>query len=136
MESIARRGEAVRVTWNGGGSPLESPDGKCIYYVKGDWSGSLCKMPVGGGNESQVFPSVPWRSFCLVNEGIYFIPAPDTDRKSSIQFLGFATDKVKTVAPMSGRLYEGVSVSPDGRSLLFSQVDDTGSDLMLVENFH
>jgi hypothetical protein len=51
------------------------------------------------------------------------------------QFMSFATGKVKTVAPMSGPTAEGLSVSPDGRSLLFSQLDETGSDLMLVENF-
>ena len=92
-------------------------------------------MPVSGGEESQVLPSVVWRAFFLVNEGIYFIPEPGADRKSSIQFLSFATGKVKTVAPISGPPSEGLSVSPDGRSLLFSQFDEAGSDLMLVENF-
>ena len=95
----------------------------------------LLKMPLSGGEESQVLPSVPWRAFSLVNEGIYFIPEPGADRKSSIQFLSFATAKVKTVAPMSGSPLEGLSVSPDGRSLLFSQLDEASSDLMLVENF-
>jgi len=92
-------------------------------------------MPVSGGEESQVLPSVFWRNFSLVKDGIYFIPDPGTDWKSSIQFLSFATGKVKTVTPVSRFPTEGLSVSPDGRFLLFTQRDETGSDLMLVENF-
>ena len=75
------------------------------------------------------------RAFSLVNEGIYFIPEPGADRKSFIQFLSFVTGKVKRVALLSGSSAEGLSVSPDGRFLLFSQLDEAGSDLMLVENF-
>ena len=82
-----------------------------------------------------MLPSVNLRAFSLVTDGIYFIPEPGADGKSFIQFLSFATAKVKTVAPM-GIPLEGLSVSPDGRSLLFSQLDESGSDLMLVENFH
>jgi serine/threonine protein kinase/sugar lactone lactonase YvrE len=129
-------GEAVPVTRNGGGTAFESPDGESIYYIKGNnFSGPVWKMPVSGGEESQVLPFVVDRAFSLVKEGIYFIPGPSGDRKSSIQFLSFATGKVKTVARMSGRPSEGLSVSPDGRSLLFSQDDQSGSDLILVENF-
>jgi Tol biopolymer transport system component len=132
---LAGGGEAVPVTQNGGDAALESVDGRFIYYTKGGNSASLWKMPLSGGEETQVLPSVHARDFFVVNEGIYFIPAPGTDRKSSIQFLSFATAKVKTVAPMSGLPYEGLSVSPDGRSLLFAQWDELGIDLMLVENF-
>ena len=82
-----------------------------------------------------MLPSVVMRAFSLVNDGIYFIPEPGADGKYSIQFLSFATGKVKTVAPMSSCPDEGLSVSPDGRFLLFSQFDEGGSDLMLVENF-
>jgi Tol biopolymer transport system component len=127
-------GEAVQVTRNGGGTAFESPDGKFVYYIKGDFTGGLWKMPASGGEESQVLPSVLYRDFFLVNDGIYFIPEPGADGKFSIQFLNIATGKVKTVAPVS-RPFEGLSVSPDGRFLLFSQVDEAGSDLMLVENF-
>ena len=92
-------------------------------------------MPVSGGEETRVLPSVYWRNFLLVNDGIYFISEPGTDRKSFIQFLSFSSGKVKTVAPMSGLPYEGLSASPDGRSLPFSQFDEIGSDLILVKNF-
>jgi len=127
-------GEAAQVTRSGGGAAFESPDGKFVYYIKGDFTGGLWKMPVSGGEESLVLPSVVWRDFFLANDGIYFIPGPGADGKSSIQFLNIATGKVKTVAPVS-LPFEGLSVSPDGRFLLFSQADEVGSDLMLVENF-
>jgi Tol biopolymer transport system component len=126
---------AVQVTRNGGDTAFESPDGKSVYYIKRDFSRGLWKMPVSGGEESQVLPSVPGRAFCPVNDGIYFIPAPGPDGKFPIQFLSFATAKVKTVAPMSGPPIDGLSVSPDGRWILYSQIDQVGSDLMLVENF-
>jgi Tol biopolymer transport system component len=133
-------GEAIRVTRNGGGPAQESPDGRSIYYTKGDFEpAGLWKMPVEGGKESQVLPSLFWRAFCVVADGIYFMPKPDKEGKSSIQFLSFAAGKVKTVTSISGWLREGLSVSPDGRSLLFSQTETRTAvetaDLMLVENF-
>jgi Tol biopolymer transport system component len=136
----AAGGPAIQITRNGGGYALESPDGKWIYYAKGDLLGSttLWKMPVQGGKETQVLPSLSYRDFLIVNEGIYFIPGQDSDGKSSIQFLSFTTDKAKMVTSLSGAPHEGLSLSPDGRFILFSQSDKhqkRGSDLMLVENF-
>ena len=51
-------GEAIQVTRNGGWVAFESPDGKFVYYTKEVASSALWKMPVGGGEESQVLPSV------------------------------------------------------------------------------
>ena len=130
----AAGGEARRVTGKGGGPALESPSGKSIYYIKGDMSGSLWKMPLSGGEETQVLPSVNMRGFALVKEGIYFIPERKPDGKSSIEFLNLETGQIKAVIPVL-RPLEGLSLSPDGQSLLFTQGDELGSDLMLVENF-
>ena len=127
-------GKEIQVTRNGGQTAFESPDGKSIYYTKEYPSSGLWKMPVNGEEESQVLPSVVWRAFSLVKEGIYFIPGSPF-RKSSIQFLSFVTGEVKTVAPMSAPTFAGLSFSPDGPSLLFSQIDEVVSDLKLVENF-
>jgi hypothetical protein len=136
IETNRSIGGVESIGWRrrGRDTAFESLDGKFVYYMKGR-SGSLWKMPVSGGEESQVLPSVVGTAFSLVNDGIYFMSKPGADRKPSIQFLSFATAKVKTVAPISRSPAEGLSVSPDGRSILFSQFDEAGSDLMLVENF-
>ena len=86
------------------------------------------------GKESQALPSLHWRDFFVVNDGIYFISEPGTDRKSFVQFLNFSSGKVKTVALMTGLPYEGSRLRRTV-DLLFSQFDELGSDLMLVENF-
>ena len=42
------------------------------------------------------------------------------------------TRKIQTINREAGNI---LAVSLDGRSILYSQVDEAGSDLMLVENF-
>jgi len=45
----------------------------------------------------------------------------------------FSDSKVKTIAVLPKEIWFGLSVSPDGRSILFSQVDHEESNLMLVD---
>jgi hypothetical protein len=71
----------------------------------------------------------------LVKEGIYFVSRHNTGSGRAIQFLGFATGNVGTVANIEMPVLGGLSVSPDGKWILYSQIDQVGSDLMLVENF-
>ena len=130
-------GDAVQVTRDGGFAALESLDGKTIYYTKGtaEVSMALWKVPVSGGKESQVLPSVRWRAFTLVSDGVYFIPEPNAGGKCFVQFLSFATNKVKSVVALPGLTLFCLTLSPDHRYLLYTQIDDDSSDLMLVENF-
>ena len=128
-------GEAVQVTRKGGFAAFESPDGQWVYYTKSDGVSSLWKVPRDGGEETQVLESVYRRAFAVVNEGIYFIPRPDSAGRCSIQFFNFATKKIRSIATLERPVFYYLSASPDGRWILYSQMDSGGSDLMLVENF-
>jgi hypothetical protein len=94
----------------------------------------LRRVPVDGGEETDVLPSVTFYNFALVPEGIYFIPRADAAGRSAVHFFSFASGKTRAVVEV-GETKEGISVSPDGRSLLYSEIDERRSDLMLVENF-
>lgn len=130
----APSGNPVQITKKGGGArAFESPDGRLLYYLKAGLEvTSLWKVPVEGGEETQVLEAVYGHNFAVVNRGIYFIPSQE---RPAVQFLSFATGKVVTVAQIPRSPAYGLSISPDGRWLLYSQGDDPGSDLMLVENF-
>lgn len=90
-------------------------------------------MPVDGGDETKILDAVPARSFTVVEKGIYFTSRWEQGR-FAIQFFEFASRQTRPVV-VSERPVGGVTVSPDGRSILYNQVDQQGSDLMLVENF-
>jgi hypothetical protein len=92
-------------------------------------------VPRDGGKETQVLESVDKWAFAIVKEGIYFIPRPDSAGRYSIQFFNFGTKRIRSIATIEMPISEGLSVSPDGRWILYSQIDQVGSDLMLVENF-
>jgi Tol biopolymer transport system component len=138
----AEGGQAVQVTKKGGDVPFESPDGKTLYYVqvvkpfdvRGFW-----KVPVGGGEETPVFDQHfaagwSWINWGLTAEGIYSY----NDVTKAIDFISFATHKVTQIAKPEKPphdTYRSFAVSPDGRSILFAQVDQDTSHIMLVENF-
>jgi Tol biopolymer transport system component len=136
----AAGGDAIQITQTDGDKPLESPDGKYLYYVKGDRYPEQCsvwKIPAGGGEETRVLDSVHCDGFWDVGkQGIYYFTTPDEKGRSQICLYEFATGKTQKILVLDLRYpYAGVAVSPDGRTILYSLHDQGGSDLMLVENF-
>lgn len=132
-------GEPKQITKNGGTAGIESPDGKCLYYRK-DTDPGLWKVPVAGGIETRILPVMCPQYYAVTQRGIYFF---SDCAHPIIQFLDLTTGRVETIAdlhfpgtsPVSIALGWGLSVSPDGRSLLYVQREDRGIDLMLVEKF-
>jgi eukaryotic-like serine/threonine-protein kinase len=134
----AEGGKAVQVTKGGGFAAFESYDGKTLYYAKERTVPGLWKVPVEGGEETLVLEQLGaglWGYWGLTQDGIYFYNA----RTHAIEFFSFATHKVTKVATpeRDPNFYDsGLSVSPDGRWILYAQVDVAASHIMLVENFH
>jgi Tol biopolymer transport system component len=127
------RGPAVRITRQGGLMPKESPDGQTVYYIKND---RVWKVPAGGGAEERVCSEpVDEYNFTVAVKGIYFIPPAGTPFRYSIRFFRFATRKIEVVMRLAKPPALGLAVSRDETWLLYSQFDQEGSDLMLVDNF-
>jgi Tol biopolymer transport system component len=128
-------GAAVQITRNGGWVAFESWDGKDLYYSGGFGVSPLYRVPVGGGQETKVLDAVQLKSFAPVKDGIYFIAPTEPGGRSYIKFLNTITGKIKPVAAIHKPVSVGLTVSPDGRSLLYSQFDQLDRELILVENF-
>jgi Tol biopolymer transport system component len=135
-------GEARQVTKDGGFIGYESTDGKSLYYTKGRNLAGIWRVPVEGGEETLITDKHKagyWSAWTVVEAGIYFLTAENLARPA-IEFFSFTTGRVTEVAALAKpfRYWTnpvGLSVSPDGRSILCTQPDRQDTDIMLVENF-
>jgi Tol biopolymer transport system component len=127
-------GEAVEVTTNGGTAAIESADGKTVFYVK-EPSSPLFAQPLSGGPERQVLPWVVLKSFVSVEDGIYYIGARGDDRKYPLEFFEFSSNTSRLLTRINDFVVQGLSVSPDRKTILFSKSVSNGSNLMMIENF-
>jgi Tol biopolymer transport system component len=135
-------GEARQVTKGGGSVAYESIDGKFLYYTKGRNLAGIWRVPVEGGKEKLVLDTHKagfWSAWTLVEKGIYFLTAEQLSRPA-IEFFSFTTGRVTEVTALAKAFRpwtnpEGLSVSADGRWILYTQEDRVDMDIMLVENF-
>jgi eukaryotic-like serine/threonine-protein kinase len=133
-------GTATQVTRNGGLFALESPDRKWLYLATA--GGTLRRMPVEGGPEADYVRDLEnfgvarnGGAFCVTAAGVYYLsPAPD-QHGAIIRFISQAGGESKTLGTIPRTPAAGLSLSADGRYLLYSQYDQSAAELLLVENF-
>jgi Tol biopolymer transport system component len=138
----AAAGAPEQITRNGGYTGLESPDGKKLYYTKTGGDGPLYEQPVAGGEEKKVLERVIRRGFAIFDDGIYYLDSAGSnpqEGRSEIRFHEFASGRSRTIASIEDTLASlaiGLAVAPDRQSFLVSWTQFSGTDLMLIENFH
>src|SRR5262249_34123357 len=72
-------GPATRITSVGAMGPIESPDGKTLYYGHPVREKGIWKMPVQGGEAVQITGAYKGlTTYVLAAEGIFYVPAADS----------------------------------------------------------
>ena len=135
----AQGGEATLVAkgqWIANGK--ESVDGKWLYFAEGG-ADSEIRIVSSSGGEHRPLAGMPnvrdATAWALARDGIFFL-----DRRAqpaTINFFEFSTKKIRQIVTLNKppATWGGLSLSPDGKWLVYSQVDNIPSDIMLVDHF-
>jgi Tol biopolymer transport system component/DNA-binding winged helix-turn-helix (wHTH) protein len=141
----ASGGPATQITTQGGFTAVESPDGKYLYYAKGFAQSGLWRVPVDGGEETEVVPELQptlYGYWVETKDGIYFSSYGQfsiQSTKSSLSFYSFKTKKVTRVATLPYGVFggaPGLEISPDGKRIYVVMVQGHGADLNLAEHVY
>jgi Tol biopolymer transport system component len=139
-KSAANGGSPQQVSQTeGAAQPVESADGKWVYFR--NWR-SFRRVPVAGGEEEDgIIPEhdLMWSTTLEpTKQGMYYIEFERSAGEPVVSFFDFATKKSSVVFQVkkgSRRDLNTFWVSPDGKSLLYSRVDQSQTNFEVVENF-
>ncbi len=123
----------------GAGQPVESADGKTIYFRA---RGGIMKIPAAGGEAEEAFEGQHdmWgpTTLQLAKKGMFFTEFERRQRGMVVSFYDFAAKKSDVVFRLKDANWGrggSYSVSPDGKSILYARVDQSQTNLILVDNF-
>ena len=133
-------GAPSQITTHGGFEALEAPDGRSLYYVQGRYTRGLWSVPVDGGQETRVsgLGSLTASSWTLIDNGILWIDDTASNPPAPIRFYDFATHELSKIAEVPGYVIPsaiGFYAVRNGAVMMWSQLDRSTHDLMLVERF-
>jgi Tol biopolymer transport system component len=135
----ASGGDAIALSQDTNGFfAQESFDGRTVYFSSRAANPVLKKVSLTAlpGTASDVEGLPHPRSgtmWTLSSGGIYFVP---TEAPKSVRYFDFATKHVRPIFEVDKDFGSGLSVSADGRWVIYSLVGDLNSDIMVVDHFH
>jgi Tol biopolymer transport system component/DNA-binding winged helix-turn-helix (wHTH) protein len=124
-------GEAQQVTTRGGYAAFETPDGAWIHYIKSDVPG-IWRMPVAGGEETLLVEGPPpegWGSWVATDVGVFYMRSNGSEIE--LAFHDLDSGATSAIALVPDFIPQGLTVSPNGRRILFAQIDRHECDVMI-----
>ena len=133
-------GAPRQITRNGGFEAFEASDGKSLYFVQARYRRGLWSVSVDGGQETRVpeVGSLTASSWTIIDDGILWIDVTASNPPSVIRFYDSVTHEVSTIAEVPGYVIPtaiGFYATRHGDVMMWSQLDRSAHDLMLVERF-
>lgn len=125
-------GGAIQVTHRGGAYAIESADGKTVLYTSTDQPAKVRRVPVDGGEEVEVIDQAAgYSGIALARDGLCYLSSL-TSTGAKLRYYNLATGASRLIATIDHPLHHYLSSPPDGRSVVYTEMDQEDSDLMIV----
>jgi Tol biopolymer transport system component/DNA-binding winged helix-turn-helix (wHTH) protein len=132
----AAGGAPEQVTRHSGYCPLESQDRRHLYFASLT-DAALWRVALPNGQEEKVLGSVAGEGTAYIpaRDGIFFVRPLQGQKRQELAFFRYTTGGTEPVIALPGIANLGLGLSPDEHLLLVSQIEQSDTDLILVQHF-
>jgi hypothetical protein len=132
------------VTQGGGFGASETADGRYLYFAKGRGKRGLWRRPLKGDRNSREEPVMDelqyWGLWALAPRGVYFLETRVYGQgKVLLKYFDLQSKRTTYLSTLNKPVNPwdpAITLSPDGRHLVYEQLDSGGSNIAIVEDFH
>ena len=126
------------MTREGGCIPVESLDGRTLYYMRACATTRCSPGRPRAGRSGRSSPASIRGAYAVGADGVFHVdcvsPGASGSPRRVVRYWDAITGQDRPVGTFEAAWTGGLSASPDGRSLVYSS-SPMGSDLMMIENF-
>jgi Tol biopolymer transport system component/DNA-binding winged helix-turn-helix (wHTH) protein len=138
MWRVGRDGsDARQLTWTGGRFGMGSADGQSLYFVRRDTVGIWKRSLDGSGGPGLVFDQLDprdWANWATRPSGVYFVQR--LPYAAALSFYFFESKRTIRLLTLGNIPHvPAFTAASDFSSFAYTQIDDSGGDLMLMEGF-
>jgi Tol biopolymer transport system component/tRNA A-37 threonylcarbamoyl transferase component Bud32 len=125
-------GASEQVTRGGGGLARESADGRILYFKQRFWESPLYARALPDGPDEKIADCVPAFGFTVAPSGLYYLTCGADSCPLRVRDARTGRDRV--VGSIE-KPHWGLTVSPNGKDVLYAKTVNTGADLVMIEDF-
>ena len=129
----ASGGNPERVTHRGAIAAELTWDGRALLYSLREGSGPLSLLDLESGREQRLTECGLSRSLAASPGALYYVECAEGARFSLVRY-DTASGRRQRLGTLTN-VNMGLTVSPDGQTIIYSRENLGGADLMMIENF-
>jgi Tol biopolymer transport system component len=129
-------GTETRITSTGGFNGTESEDGTMLYFIHDASKADLWRLSLGSGKSEPVMQNLDpgmWGSWTIAKNKLYYMKRKHSiGEPADIYRRDLVTGNTQTIGQTQNVVNGGISISQDGRWMLFAQNNGSRSSTIMI----
>jgi Tol biopolymer transport system component len=131
-------GADSQITTSGGFNAMEDMEGRSLLYVGSMGRTEIRRLTFETHTDQSVVSLGPglWHAWTVSRDGLLYLRRSPSSMSATLMRLDLRSGKTQSLGETAQAVNDSISISPDGRSVLFGRRSNTNSSIMILDGWN